>query len=782
MRARMLATGGGIALAALIPLSPVPALRWLLVPLLPIMALLLFLRADRRWQNMVLLAGCLMAGTLWALARGGLHADKVLPLYMEGVDFWISGQVSSLPREFERYQQFDFRIEHSCFRLLPDDCEAESEHFRQRLVQLNVYDRNLDLKPGQRWRLRVRLSRPRGLANPAGMDAEARYFQQGISARGYVRETVFNELLDGRLRGIDGWRYQLRERLGENPLLRALVIGDRHGISDEQWQLFSATGTNHLVVISGLHVGFVAMLAYWLVSLLARCSCRLMLKVPAQQPAAVAAVVAALVYAKLAGFSLPTQRAVIMVSVFMCGRLLARRYPASLGLILALLLVLLLDPLSVTNAGFWLSFIAVAGLLLVFSGERRAAANGHDRSFWQRLWLRWWQGGMRPQWVVFVALMIPLAVLMGRVSLIAPLANVLAIPLVSLLAVPMALLAVVLMPLSSMLSDILLTGAAAVLDLLESLLTAIVSRSSEHAIVQFHGPQPVALLFAAVACLLLLLPRGWPGRFLALPLLLPLLLPRSQSGPEPGKADVMFLDVGQGLAITVQTHSHVLVFDTGPGSAVVGPWLRASGMTHIDRLIISHWHQDHAGGLEALMEEFTVTDHLAGSLDNTWRQFDRCQRGDHWIWDDVQFSVLHPDDTVFRNENDNSCVLRVTAGTQSLLLTGDMEAQAEQALLQHHDADELGAVIVQVPHHGSNSSSSAQLIAAVSPSVAVYSAGYRNRFQHPSESVLLRYQQAGSRIYGTPQSGAIAVRLGQGTEPGRVRQYRTDNPRYWRLP
>lgn len=783
MRARMLAVACGIALAALLPLPPLPVLRHLVILLLPAMALLLLWRSERRWHQQLLLALCLLCGVFWALARGGLYADRLLPHYMEGADIWVSGVVRSLPRDFERYQQLDFHVEHSCFQLLPQDCGAVSEDFGNRLIRLNVYGGDLELKPGQRWRLRVRLLRPRGLANPGGRDAEAVYFQQRISARGYVRETGFNELLDARLRGISGWRYRIREQLDPNPVLRALVIGDRHGISDEQWQIFSATGTNHLVVISGLHVGFVGLLAYRLIALLGRSSVWFMLRVPAQKPAAFGAVVAALIYAMLAGFSLPTQRAVIMVCVFMCGRLLARRYPVSLGLALALLLVLLLDPLSVVSAGFWLSFVAVAGLLLVFAGERQPVIAGRSElaSRWLpdpgTLWQRW----IRPQWTVFLALMIPLTVLMQQVSLIAPVANVLAIPLVSLLAVPLALGGVFVMPLSNRLSEVLLTGAVLILDLLELLLGWLVGIAGDHLLIRFHAPGLWSLLPAAVACLLLLLPKGVPGRWLALPLLLPLMVPRPQSGPETGTADVMFLDVGQGLAVTVRTRHHVLVFDTGPGNRVVGPWLRSSGLGHIDRLVISHWHQDHGGGLEAILDEFTVDVKLAGSANPARPAFGACQRGDYWEWDSVTFSILHPGERQFRNENDNSCVIRITAGTDSLLLTGDIETLAERELLMHHSGD-LGSEVIQVPHHGSNTSSGAVLVQEVSPAIAVYSAGYNNRFRHPSEIVLQRYQQGGTRVYGTIHSGALGLRLGAGAGPIEPGQYRTDNPRYWRLP
>ncbi len=808
MRARMLALSIGIMLAAFLPVPPQPWLR-VLLPVLPLVVIPgLFIRVRHPVPAAGLLALCLVCGVLWALARGGLHADRMLPHWMEGEDIWISGQVRGLPREYDRSRQLDFYVTHSCFALLPDDCGSHSEAFhseafRAARVQLTVYDPALALLPGQSWQLRVRLSQPRGRVNPGGFDNEAAYLSQGIRARGYVRETAFNRALDTRQRGLHGVRHRLGQALDRllpdangSGVVRALITGDRDSINEAQWQLFNGTGTTHLVVISGLHIGFVAGIAFWLGGLLMRSSAALLTHVPAQRPAALFAMAAAAGYAMLAGFSLPTQRALIMVSVFMCAQLLDRRYPASLGIVLALTLILVRDPLSMLSAGFWLSFGAVAALLLVFSGYSRQHSSrqlsgtaNRTLAFANRVLQTW----IRPQWVVFVALFVPLSAFMHSVPLVAPLTNVIAIPLISVLAVPMALIAVLLLPVSQGLSQILLFAAVRVVDVLQWLLQLILALTQRFAVLEVLTASYAAIVLGVLASVMLLLPSAWPARYLAPVLYLPLLLGAGSAGPPAGHADVWFLDVGQGLAVVVRTRSSVLVYDTGPGANVVGPALFWMGEREVDHLVISHWHSDHSGGLQRLMESHHVHHHLAGSQTSNWPMFVPCERGQSWQRDGVMFDVLHPGSAAqgraYRRENDQSCVLRVTAGTQRLLLTGDIESAAEQSLLDYPVVSggnlSLSAELMQVPHHGSATSSSEALLLAVAPQVAVYSAGHRNRFGHPVPEVIARYQARGTAVYGTSTHGALHFRLGAEAFRSQTLQamgWRRDRPRYWRLP
>jgi len=727
---------------------------------------------------------CVAMGFGWGVASGRYALDGWLPREVEGVDFWVYGMVDSLPRYSGRAQQFEFKVTADCFELLPDDCSAGPPKLKLRRVLLNYYGDH-QLSPGQQWRLRVRLNRPHGFANPGGFDYELMLLQKGINAKGYVRETEFNILLADDIVSYQKLRYQLRQRLlqatDELPhqgIILALVLGERDLIAPSSWQLFTRTGTNHLVVISGLHVGFIAMFGYWLTNLLMRLFPALLLQLPAQKAGALGAIAAALAYSLLAGFSLPTQRALIMVAVFMSGRLLARSFPVSFGYFLAMTLVLTVTPLSAMSAGFWLSFVAVGALLMAFSCWTKAADERFARrgkadhivskiGYYVRPALRWSAWG-RPQWVVFVGMSVPLAVWLQQLSLLSPIANIFAIPLVSLLVVPLCLLGVL---------SLLLYESAGVwlLVLADKLLTALTLTMNWMAeslawlqIWQFSGLTVWSYLFAALGSVLLLLPRGWPGRMLAPLLMLPLFIPARQPGPGWGEVRVSFLDVGQGLAVVVQSATHTLLYDTGPrfsdnfdaGNGVVLPFLQSRGIRSIDRLMVSHGDNDHVGGLESLLQALDVKELLLGKDMQTsgyGLPASHCLRGQTWQWDGVSFEILHPDEHRYRSRNDNSCVLRISTARSSVLLTGDVEAPAEADLLGVY-ADRLRSDVLLAPHHGSTSSSTDAFVKAVDPQIVVYSSGYRNQFAHPADAVRARYQALNTLALNTAETGMIEFR------------------------
>jgi competence protein ComEC len=581
------------------------------------------------------------------------------------------------------------------------------------------------------------------------------------SLRQHLRDAINTALQDHPLRGI----------------VQALAIGNRQQISPAQWDTLIRTGTSHLVAISGLHVGLVAGFAFFMARRGWRCSARAALLWPAHKAAAVVALFTASAYALLAGFSVPTQRALVMVAVVMLAVLLQRRTRVSSLLALALLAVLLLDPMAVLAAGFWLSFGAVAVIVYGMSGR---SGESH----------RWWWRWGRAQWLVAVGLLPLLIGLFQQASLVAPLANLVAVPWVTLLSVPLTLLGSLLLGLIPGLGEGLLLLAAWSLQGLWWLLEMMGQWP------QAQWQQGTAPWWA-VACALpgvvwLLAPRGVPARWVGGVWLLPLLLARPAE-LAPGEAHFALLDVGQGLAAVVQTRRHVLVFDTGPrfssgfntGEAVLAPYLRARGIGHIDTLIVSHGDNDHRGGVEGLRNEFPVQ-RVLSSVPQRFRtrglaqEVAACRDGQNWQWDGVQFTVLNPqaEAEAARSDNNRSCVLRVQAGSQRLLLTGDIEAAAEQTLVQRH-GEALAAELLVVPHHGSLTSSTPEFIAAVAPRVALFPVGYRNRFGFPKPLVVERYRQRGVQLFDTAHHGALEIRLGDEAELRQIHAYRQDAARYW---
>ncbi len=802
MRSRMIAASLGIALVALLPFLPGIALS------LSVPALLVLLLGCWRAQGLPALVCALLGGLLWGLISSQQRLQSLLPEALEGRDFWVTGVVTGLPQRSERSQQIQFRVEQSCFDLLPADCPAHVALFRDRLIQLNHYGPQT-LEPGQRWFWRVRLNRPRSFANPGGFDYEAWLLQQGIAARGYVRDTAFNvRLEDGgawlsRLRhGLRAQLLQALEGRSQAGIILALVLGDRDLVSSDDWALFTQTGTNHLIVISGLHVAFIA----WLCALLTGWGVRLwpaaMLRLPAQQWGNLAGIVGAVAYSLLAGFSVPTQRSCLMVLVFAGAQLAARRPPHSFSYFLALLLVLLMNPLSVTSAGFGLSFGAVGTLLLAFGGWRRlhrraVSPPSAQRRRWRVDWCHVWQRWGQPQWVIFIGMLLPLGLWMQQFSLLAPLANVLAVPLVSLLVVPLCLLGSALLLLWPVGGRWLLYQADALLVLLGEGLQALIELPVP-ALLDIAGFTLLEGLFALAGSVLLLLPRGWPGRWLGGVLLLPMLAP-GESSIAAGQARISVLDVGQGLAVVVRTAQYALLYDAGPrfserfdaGAGIVLPFLRHEGVRRLDRVVISHGDNDHAGGLVSVLEGMEIAGVQTGEVPDAAElaalaaaqvSAARCERGQAWEWDGVRFAVLWPPRGQQAAGNDSSCVLRVEAGGRSLLLTGDIERAAEAALLQT-DAEALRSDWLLVPHHGSQTSSSAGFLDAVDPCCALVSAGYRNQFRHPAPAVAARYHERGTRVWNTAMRGALELCLGVGEDcDGMPRAWRESRRRWWQAP
>lgn len=710
-------------------------------------------------------------GFLWAL----LHAHQILTPglapELEGRDLMLEGVVTAIPERLDRATRFQFQAER-----MSDGARDLPPPGR---VRLNWYNDAPELRAGERWRLRVRLKRPHGFHNPGGFDFEGWLYQNRICATGYVRPDAANQRLaaaagrhalqrvrQGLFEGISG-ALAGRELGG---IISALAIGERQGISQAQWDVFRRTGTTHLVAISGLHVGIISGLVFFVFRRAWARLGRLPLYCPAPQAAAVAALAAALIYATLAGFSIPTQRTVIMIGVVMVALLRQRHRASGQTLMTALLCVLVYDPLAVMNGGFWLSFGAVAAIL--FGMNQRVGKEP------------WWRRVGRLHLLVAVALAPPLLVLFQQVSLVSPLANLVAVPWITLGVVPLVLAGCLAQALWPACGEPLLRLAETLLSWLWPLLERLAAPEA----LQWTQPVPPGWTIAAalIGVLLLIAPRGVPGRWLGAVWLLPALLiapPR----PAPGELWFTLLDVGQGLAAVAWTHNHVLVYDTGPrfssefdaGSAVLLPFLRYHGLDRIDTLVIGHGDNDHLGGAAALAGEIGVGRVLSSVPGRIpWWRAEPCRSGQQWSWDGVRFEVLHPAADTHLRGNDASCVLRIDTGAGDVLLTGDIEAAAEAALLRAKPQD-LPVDVLVAPHHGSKSSSSAPFVARVSPRYVLFPAGHRNRWGFPHPAVTERYRSAGARLYSSAEHGALTIRFPAGGAFEPPVAYRQEFVRYW---
>lgn len=707
---------------------------------------------------------------------------------MEGRDVLVTGTIATLPNKTPERTRFVLQL--TKLSELPDIESSQPPAISNRpprRIQLSWYASPPDIAIGQQWQLVVRLKRPHGFSNPGGFEYEAWLYQQDIHATGYVRDHAKTQSLNV-LRGVDDSFYiklnQLRSRLSEaiatqlpaNPaagMVAALVVGDRQGIDSEQWRILTGTGTNHLMAISGLHIGLVAGLAFLLISQLWRRLPNAALYLATPKAAASGAILAALAYSALAGFALPTQRALIMVSVAMLAIWSQRPIVPSKILAIALFAVLLYDPVAVISGSFWLSFGAVAIIFYTMVG--RLSPSG---------W--WWKWG-RIQWMIGIGLAPILLFWFQQVPLVSPVANLIAVPWVSFITIPLSLLGGGLLLLWPGLAQWILVLAAWSLELLWPLLDGL-SRLDQ---LLWIGPQPPTwtLLPAGIGLLWLMAPRGVPARWAGVLWMLPMVFFPVQL-IEYGMARFTLLDVGQGLAAIVQTAHHVMLYDSGPryseqfeaGSAVVVPYLRNQGIAVVDRVILSHNDVDHIGGYEAISRQVPVRNVMQSSNVPLVRpDAEFCTAGAQWQWDGVVFKVLHPA-ADYRDERDNnmSCVVQISTQTDKLLLTGDMERPVETELVKYFspDDDNLRADILVVPHHGSRSSSSEQFVRAVTPRYALFPVGYRNRFGLPKGDVVERYQRVGATALNTDAAGAITFLLGTG-ELMPPDLYRAERQRFW---
>lgn len=769
MRLQILAFASGVGL--LQTCATLPALPTTVGALLLAGVLILALATRRSvLARLFTCAACIVLGLSWASLRAEQRLRDYLPATWEGVDVQLVGVVATLPHAFERGERFEFFVE---------SCETSGAVIPSRIAlswyrgrQDEEWQTPLNVRPGERWRFTVRLKRPHGNANPHGFDYEAWLFERNIRATGYVRPRMaavrLHDLVLEPAYLIERWRHRLRQSFFDTMpaapyvgILTALAIGDQQAIPAAQWRLFRLTGITHLMSISGLHVTMFAALLAGLAGWLWRRSEYLMLRVPAPKVAIAAGWCAAGAYALLSGFAVPTQRTFYMLTVVAWALWSARHLGLSRGLLLALLLVLLIDPWAVLAPGFWLSFAAV-GLLFYVGSARVGATRG-----WRTALVQW---GVT-QWAVTVGTLPLLLLMFQQFSLVSPLANALAIPVVSFLITPLALLfAVFPWPPLLHLDHLLLSGLMIFLEWL-----------ANWPFWQQAAPPLATTLLALLGVVYLLLPRGFPARWVALCLLLPsLFLPVVR--PTSGSAWIDVLDVGQGLGVVIRTAGHNLLYDAGPlysaesdaGQRIIVPYLNAIGIERIDTLIVTHRDSDHSGGVLAVQNALPIERTLSSVAELPG---EACAAGQTWEWDGVRFTILHPPPASYQQAisktNHLSCVLRVETNSHSALLTSDIEALDEQWLLAN-TSTQLRNQVLLVPHHGSRSSSSVEFIRAVDPDEVIFPVGYRNRYQHPHPEIVERY--AGRRLWRTDRDGALQVVLGERLE---VSDYRAAYRRYW---
>jgi competence protein ComEC len=747
----LLAWCSGISIPLLLTTLPGGGVLWLL----GLGGLILIVGGRTATRNV---GGWLMLGLCYGGLSGQHALQHRLPECADGTDAQVVGEIRTLTRA-AALTRLEVAVEQATVPL-GEACVLDIER-----VRLSWRDTPA-LAPGERWRFTARLRRPRGLQNPSGFDYEGWLLARGLDATGYVRNGVRLAPAEGP---IEHWRERLRQRIEDADLpstdvMVALILGDTGTIDPGRWQLLRRTGTVHLLIVSGLHVGFVAglgmMLGRWL------CSWPALLRLrPARSYGNLLGILCATGYAALAGWSLPVQRAWLMTLLMASWLQFGRQVSLGRWFLLALSAVLSLHPLAAALAGFWLSFGAVA-LLLAFFAPRPS------RSWPWRL--------LGVQLLLLIGMSPILAVTSGELSVVAPLANLVAVPLVSLLVVPLALLGALLSTVLSSVGGEVLSWVDALIRMLFAILEST-ARLAHPISVSLEGTNRfqslintgLALTVIAAFCL----PQPWLSRALLVGAL-GTMLASTPPRPEQGDFQLRMFDVGQGLSIHVRTAGHDLLYDAGArypsgfdlGQAVVVPAVRGAGTERLDGFVISHSDNDHRGGAASVITALTPRWTVAGELGDA-----RCAQGQRWQWDGVRVEVVHPTlERVAGTGNDQSCVLLVSGREVQALLPGDIERRAEARLITRT----LGTIdLLAAPHHGSRTSSTRPFLKHVGTRLVLVSSGYENPFGHPHPEVLSRYARYGINWFSTAQGGALTW---SSAMPGRVIRHRDGNVTYWR--
>lgn len=769
MRSWMIGTIMGIMPVAL--LATVPSMQ---------SAILFFVASATVLASNRRVSGKWACGVFLGLAVATLHGHSLMKSRIspgcERVKLQVAGTVASLPLvSVSRFDAPSQRFMLDVSSIDPPKCAGPKS------ILISYYGPS-EILPGQYWLFDAKLKRPWGLVNPGGFNVQAWYAQERIDAVGSV--VAQTELAAGTSSDLQYYHHAIRSVVSKRMsstgidedtlgVLRALTVADKSGIDDSLWKLFQVFGINHLLVISGLHIGLVAGLGFGLGNLLSKvfslCGYqRYVLFLPH-----CSAALLAITYAALAGFSLSTNRALVMLCAFLVASVFSRRSSSWNNLLIAGFLIVVFNPLQILGSGFWLSFGAVAWLL----------------------WLNMWRPSvgllMQPLYVHFgmSLVMVPLGGFwFGGASVVSALANFCLIPLVGFFIVPVSLLAASVQWVSPEMGDSLFRLAAWPLDVLIPFGRQLME--SEHDALYHHFYPTLPSVLLAVFGLCLLAARALPKSLVfCMILCMPLLLPRGTNRLEVEQlAKLTVLDVGQGTAIVFRDSISTLVYDTGGGNpqgrnlaqSVVIPYLRHENVRALDTLVISHGDSDHSAGAGDLLAAFSVSQYFSGAGVDRPMVYPplKCVAGKAWQWNSfIHFQFLSPSIEKGLSSNNGSCVLQITVGETRILLTGDIDSTREKTLVNYWREQLLGHWML-APHHGSNSSSSRLWLKYVQAETLVFSSGYGNAFGHPHRDVIERSNNGNTALYETPKDGAIEFIFGR-RGISAITRYRKDFPRYW---
>ena len=695
----------------------------------------LFLKTPKKIIIYFLIAYCWSYIHQLGIAESGMPAVSVIN------HAHILGEVISIPFCDDNKIQFQFKI------------NQLNNYSAQTNAIISCYQHCPSFKSGELWSMDVKLKRPINLGNPGAANTVSKLVAGHLYWLGTIQGSSAHRLRARQNRlPILAWREKLAAQFNHafqdkvvSGIIQALTLGISKQISRDEWQLFRQTGTTHLMVISGAHIGLVGGFFYFLGEWLWRRSARLCLWCPSQQAGSILAIFAGIFYASLAGLAIPAERAVIASILLFSQYFLHWRFTAWQAWRYALFVVLLNEPHAVLLPGFYLSFMAVA-ILIGMS---------------QRILCEGWQKMLMLQAACLFGLM-PMTLYWFSYSAINGFfANLIAIPWVGYILVPLSLVALCMIQLTPNLPILV-----PILNALANGLLHFLSWIDTFSWMNFSWPLHDALammgmMLVFTLAVVLPIPVIWPALGV---IMLSCCLP-FYSRPQEGDAKIDVLDVGQGLAVFIQTAHHQLLYDTGMafyaggdmGQFAILPYLHTKGIRYLDAIVISHPDLDHRGGLASIERSISVKQLIVNDV-AYYHRGQNCHRYSDWRWDGVRFHFISLEGPGLNSKNNNSCVLKVTTAKGSVLIPGDIEKEAE-AYLVSQNAQELAASFLVVAHHGSKTSSTPAFIHQVAPRYAIISAGFDNRYHFPHQQTLSTFAHESIPFISTIDCGMVSISL-----------------------
>lgn len=699
------------------------------------------------WFHRVKLAKCIFALAILIASFGYMHNVALQALFE-------AKNVAALPKKIQTHFKIEEIHHQQDYQAAVIRADLSPSLLNQRIYTRFSFEDKVKL--GEVWHGELSLRAISSRLNNDGFDRQKWYFSKGISGYASVKSAVkISEDLS--------WReylfYQAKSQtmgLNQQGLLLALGFGERAWLPPADWKIYQQTNTAHLIAISGLHIGLAALIGFWLAR-----GMQFFLRIDWISPyfPLLLSSIFALFYAQLAGFAIPTFRAVVALLIVLGLRYYRYYFTPWRLFFLVVSLLLLSDPLMILSASFVLSVGAVASLILWYQLFPLSDFHWAEKVGFKPL--KWMLSLVHLQIGLF-CLFMPLQVaIFHGFSLHSITANLIAVPAFSFILVPLVLFAILTQGsfYSWEIADQLAQWILQILTLFENswlniphktqwILTALFSSILLWRLWRIKTQKKISVeLWLFVLTVLFYSLGNW------------LVI---QVKEEKWRIDT--LDVGQGLATLIVANERGILYDTGAGwqkgsmaELEILPYLQREGI-HLDKLILSHDDNDHSGGANVILSEFPQLEFISPSLKN-YTKSDRtfCQKGLNFQWQGLDFQVLSPFKTMNEAENSDSCVILVSDGKFHLLLTGDADLATEQQILP--DLDKIH--FLQVGHHGSKTSTGSALVAKTQPDIALISSGRWNPWHFPNKEVVKRLETSKSAVYNTAVSGQISVIIHQ---------------------